>query len=90
MGGHITEVKTFITVGHIEVSEMFLARPHKWETSISLQFASLYDGQIFIWSNCLLDLGTDFVAGNTVFARDACMQTLTMACMQTLMRMCRL
>ena len=59
------------------------------DMSISLQFASLYDGQVFIWSNCLLDLGTDFVAGNTVFARDACMQTLTMACMQTLMRMCK-
>ena len=36
--------------------------------TIPLQFASLYDGQeIFMWSNCLLDLGTDFVVGNMVF-----------------------
>ena len=37
--------------------------------SISLQFASLYDGQeVFLWSDCLLDLlGTDFLVGNMVF-----------------------
>ena len=36
--------------------------------SMPLQFASLYDGQeIFIWSDCLLDLGTDFLVGNMVF-----------------------
>ena len=30
--------------------------------TIPLQFASLYDRQeIFMWSNCLLDLGTDFL-----------------------------
>ena len=28
---------------------------------IPLQFASLYDGQVFVWSDCLLDLGTDFL-----------------------------
>ena len=34
----------------------------------SLQFASLYDRQeIFMWSNCLLDLGADFLVGNMVF-----------------------
>ena len=34
--------------------------------TIPLQFASIYDGQaVFVWSNCLLDLGTDF--GNMVF-----------------------
>ena len=28
--------------------------------TIPLQFESLYDGQgIFVWSDCLLDLGTD-------------------------------
>ena len=33
--------------------------------TISLQFVSLYDRQeIFVWSNCLLDLGTDFLVGN--------------------------
>ena len=32
--------------------------------TIPLQFASLYDGQeIFVWSDCLLDLGTDFFVG---------------------------
>ena len=34
---------------------------------IPLQFASLYDGQVFVRSNCLLDLGTDFLVGNMVF-----------------------
>ena len=39
---------------------------------IPLQFASLYDGQgVFVWSNCLLDLGTDFLVDNMVFVRDA-------------------
>ena len=38
--------------------------------TIPLQFASLYDGQeVFMWSDCLLDLGTDFLVGNMV--RDA-------------------
>ena len=31
--------------------------------TIPLQFASLYDGQVFVWSNCLLDLDTDFLVG---------------------------
>ena len=36
------------------------------------QFASLYDGQeVFVWSDCLLDLGTDFLVGNSVFVLDA-------------------
>ena len=36
--------------------------------TIPLQFASLYDRQeIFVLSNCLLDLGTDFLVGNMVF-----------------------
>ena len=35
--------------------------------TIPLQFASLYDGQeVFAWSSCLLDLGTDFLVGNLV------------------------
>ena len=35
--------------------------------SILLQFAFLYDGkEVFVWSNCLLDLGTDFFVGNIV------------------------
>ena len=33
----------------------------------ALHFASLYDGQeVFVWSDCLLDLGTDFLVGNMV------------------------
>ena len=33
--------------------------------NIPLQLASLYDRQeVFVWSNCLLDLGTDFLVGN--------------------------
>ena len=37
-----------------------------------LQFASLYGGQeVFVWSNCLLDLGRDFLVGNMVFVEDA-------------------
>ena len=49
-----------------------------WQTwwtgnmTIPLQFASLYDRQeVFVWSDCLLDLGTDFLVGNMVFVRDA-------------------
>ena len=42
-----------------------------WRTgdiSIPLQLASLYDGQeIFVWSDCLLDLGIDFFVDNVVF-----------------------
>ena len=31
--------------------------------TIPLQFESLYDRQeVFLWSNCLLDLGTDFLS----------------------------
>ena len=45
-----------------------------WSTgdmTISLQFASLYVGQeVFVWSDCLLDLGTDLLVGNMVFVWD--------------------
>ena len=38
------------------------------DITISLQFVSLYDGQeVFVWSNWLLHLGTDFLVGNMVF-----------------------
>ena len=40
--------------------------------TIPLQFASLYgDQEVFVWSNCLLDLGMDFLVGNVVFLGDA-------------------
>ena len=32
-----------------------------------LQFASLYNDQVFLQSDCLLDLGTDFFVSNMVF-----------------------
>ena len=36
------------------------------------EFASLYSSQeVFLWSNCLLDLGMDFLIGNMVFVGDA-------------------
>ena len=39
---------------------------------IPLQFASLYYSQdVFVWSDCPLDLGTDFLVGNMVFVWDA-------------------
>ena len=39
---------------------------------IPLRFASLKDGQeVFVWSDCLLDLGTDVLVGNVVFVWDA-------------------
>ena len=35
---------------------------------MSLQSASLYDGQeVFVWSDCLLNLCMDFLVDNTVF-----------------------
>ena len=38
------------------------------DMTIPLQFASLYDGQeVFVWSDCLLDLGTDFLISNMDF-----------------------
>ena len=37
------------------------------DMSIPLQFASLYDGKVFVRSDYLLELGTDFLVGNTVF-----------------------
>ena len=38
------------------------------DMTVPLLFASLYDGQeVFAWSDCLLDLGMDFLIGNMVF-----------------------
>ena len=40
--------------------------------SVPLQFASLYGGQeVVMWSDFLLDLGTDFLVGSMVFVGDA-------------------
>ena len=42
-------------------------RRHNHTTAVS----TLYDGQdVFVWSNCLLDLGIDFFVGNTVLVWD--------------------
>ena len=41
------------------------------DMTIPMQSASLYDRQeVFVWSSCLLDLGTDFLVGNMVFVWD--------------------
>ena len=41
------------------------------DMTIPLQSASLYGGQdVFVWSDCLLDLCTDFLVGNMVFECD--------------------
>ena len=38
------------------------------DMSIPLQIASLYDNQeVFVRSDCLLDLGMDFLVGNMLF-----------------------
>ena len=38
------------------------------DMTIPLQFASFYNGQeVFVWSDCLLDLGTVFLIGSMVF-----------------------
>ena len=38
------------------------------DMTIPLQLVPLYDGQeLFVWSDCLLDLGTDFLVANMVF-----------------------
>ena len=48
---------------------MVFARPdERGDMTISLQFASLYDGQeVFVWSDCLLDLGTHFFVDDMIF-----------------------
>ena len=40
------------------------------DMSIPLQFTPFFDGQVFMWSNCLLDLHADFLVGSTVFVWD--------------------
>ena len=41
------------------------------DMTILPQFASLYNGQeVFVWFDCLLDLGKDVLVGNMVFVRD--------------------
>ena len=38
------------------------------DMTIPLQFASLYDDlEVFVWSDCVLDLSTVFLVGNMVF-----------------------
>ena len=51
--------------------KMVLARPDEWETwPYHCILHPLYDCQVFVWSNCLLDLGTGFFIGNMVFVWD--------------------
>ena len=44
--------------------------------AIPLQVVSLYDGQVFMWSYCLLNFGTDFLIGNMVFVWSDCLLDL--------------
>ena len=45
--------------------------------TIPLQFASVYNGQeVFVWSDCLLDFGTDSLVGDMVFALEDNRQSL--------------
>ena len=46
-----------------------LVEPKKTkQKEVTKQVASLYDHQeVFVWSNCPLDLGTDFLVDNMVF-----------------------
>ena len=47
------------------------------DMTIPLQIVSLNDGQeVFVWSNCLLDLGTDFLVGNN----GLCMRCVVYCC----------
>ena len=51
--------------------------------TVPLQFASLYDGQeVFVWSDSLLDLGTDFLVGNMVLVSCSILRyhLISMAC----------
>ena len=43
-----------------------------------LQLASVYDGQeeVFVRSDCLLDLGTHLLVGNMIFVQDALYQAV--------------
>ena len=67
-------------LNHFTVAcKMVWARPDDWDMSIQLQFASPYDAKVFVWSDCLLDLGTDFLTGNVVF----CMRCVV-SCRSTL------
>ena len=48
--------------------KIVLARPDEREHVHTTSVASLYNGQvIFVWSDCLQDLGVDFLVGSMVF-----------------------
>ena len=48
--------------------------------TIPLQFASLYDRQVFMWSNCLLVLGMHFLVGTMVFVCILRYHQISMGC----------
>ena len=52
---------------HCALLDSFGQTGRTGDMSIPLQSASLYDSQeVFVWSDCLLDLGTYFLVGNMV------------------------
>ena len=57
---------------HCALQDRFGQTWWTWDMTIPLQFASPHNGQeVFVWSDCLLDLGTDFLVDNIVFVWDA-------------------
>ena len=57
---------------HCALQDGFDQTWQRGDMTIPLQFESLYDGQeVFVWSDCLLDFGTDFLVNNMVFVWDA-------------------
>ena len=49
--------------------KMVLTRPVERETRPYHCSLRLYDHQVFVWSNCLLDLGMDFLVCNSLCMR---------------------
>ena len=59
------------SIFHCALQDGFCQTWWTGDMTIPLQFAYLYDGQVFIWSDRLLDLGTDYLVDNIVFVWDA-------------------
>ena len=43
---------------------------HDHTTAVCISLQCCNGQEVFVWSNCLLDLGTDFLVGNMVFVWD--------------------
>ena len=68
LSSHLSLCLPFLLSPFTVPCKVVLARLDEREMTKPLQFASLYDGQeVFVWSDCLLDLCADFLVGNMVF-----------------------